>query len=401
MTDPLRPAQTDPPPAAAASPGSAPLRQFILKVHGRCDLACDYCYLYRLGEQRWRDRPPVMSRHVVDRTADRIAEHAERHGLSAIELVLHGGEPLLAGADRLAYTVRRVRAAVGPDVTVRVAIQTNGVRLDRRFLDLFRQLDVGVGVSVDGGRELHDRHRRDHRGRGSYRAVSRALALLAEPRYRRQYLGLLCTVDLDNDPVRVYEELLAFRPPAIDLLLPHGSWSGPPPGRDPRSADAPYGRWLVAVFDRWYDAPARETGIRLFEEVIRLLFGRASRLEGIGSGPAASIVVETDGAIVESDHLVAVSGQGATGLTVTTDDFDAALRLPLARARRGGLDSLSPACRSCPVLEVCGGGLFSHRYRAGDGFRNPSVYCRDLRHLIDHVHHRLIGDVRRLAGSAA
>lgn len=401
MTDELRASLTDPAPADRASSGPAPLRQFILKVHSRCDLACDYCYLYQLGDQRWRDRPRVMSRRTVDQAADRIAEHVSRHGLPEVEVVLHGGEPLLAGADRLAYCVRRVRAAVGPRVAVRVAMQTNGVRLDRPFLDLFRELDVRVGISVDGGREVHDRHRRDHRGRGSHRAVSRALALLAEPRYRRQYLGLLCTVDLANDPVRVYEDLLAFHPPAIDLLLPHGSWSEPPPGRDPRATDAPYGRWLVEVFDRWYDAPVRETGIRLFEEVIRLLFGRPSRLEGIGLGPAASIVVETDGALVESDHLAAVSGHGAGPLTVATDDFDAALRLPLARARRAGVAALSPTCRACPVLEVCGGGLFSHRYRRGEGFAHPSVYCPDLRHLIDHVRRRLTRDVHRLAGSAA
>ena len=42
-----------------------------------------------------------MSDEVMWRTAQRIAEHATLHGLHTVQVVLHGGEPLLAGADRM------------------------------------------------------------------------------------------------------------------------------------------------------------------------------------------------------------------------------------------------------------------------------------------------------------
>src|SRR4051794_35343173 len=74
-----------------------PFREFILKIHSRCDLACDYCYMYEMADQRWRDQPYRMSRQVVDGVAARIAEHARSHDLTSLDLVLHGGEPLLAG----------------------------------------------------------------------------------------------------------------------------------------------------------------------------------------------------------------------------------------------------------------------------------------------------------------
>ena len=32
-------------------------RQFLLKVHSRCNLACDYCYVYQHADQSWRTRP--------------------------------------------------------------------------------------------------------------------------------------------------------------------------------------------------------------------------------------------------------------------------------------------------------------------------------------------------------
>jgi uncharacterized protein len=48
------------------------------------------------------------------------------------------------------------------------------------------------------------------------------------------------------------------------------------------------------------------------------------------------------------------------------------------------------------VHRVCGAGLYSHRYRPDTGFLNPSVYCTDLRRLIEHVRDRVYADLRRL-----
>jgi uncharacterized protein len=78
-----------------------PLRQFVVKVHSRCDLACDHCYVYRGADQSWRGRPMVMSDEAIAWTAQRIAEHAGAHQLPGVHVVLHGGEPLLAGPARL------------------------------------------------------------------------------------------------------------------------------------------------------------------------------------------------------------------------------------------------------------------------------------------------------------
>jgi uncharacterized protein len=42
--------------------------------------------------------PKVTTPDTVSRVAARIAEHDKAHELSRVEVVLHGGEPLLAGA---------------------------------------------------------------------------------------------------------------------------------------------------------------------------------------------------------------------------------------------------------------------------------------------------------------
>ena len=106
------------------------------------------------------------------------------------------------------------------------------------------------------------------------------------------------------------------------------------------------------------------------------------------------VVIETDGSIEQEDTLkVAYDGATATGLHVARDSLDAALLLPQIAARQIGVRALSAQCRVCPVRAVCGGGLYSHRYREGTGFLNPSVYCPDLLALISHIRDRVLADL--------
>jgi uncharacterized protein len=341
-----------------------------------------------------------MSRETVDWTAVRVAEHVRAHTLTAVEVILHGGEPLLAGASEIAYCVTRIRSAVDGAAEVDVGVHTNGTLLDSAHLQLFGELGVQVSVSLDGSAADHDRHRRRYDGMGTHTAVHRALWELGRNSHRALFAGLLCTIDLRNDPVATYEALVEFAPPVVDFLLPHGNWSAPPPMR---SADSttPYADWLIAVFERWYGAPVRETRIRIFEEIVNLLLGGQARVEGVGLSPAVMVVVETDGAIEQSDMLAsAYDGAAVTGLHVARNSFDDALRLPGFTARQHGIAGLPSACRGCRVRRVCGGGLPAHRYRQNNGFDNPSVYCLDLYRLIGHIRNRLATDLATLRRNA-
>ena len=362
-----------------------PFSELVLKVHGRCNLACDYCYVFESADQTWRARPAAMPPEVVAATAARLGEHVRNHGLSRASIVLHGGEPLLAGKATLAASIAQFRAAVPSSCDVEVGVHTNGVLLTDDMLAMLDEHDVGVSVSLDGDRTGHDRHRIRANGRGSHAEVMRGLNRLARS-HRRLYRGLLCTVDLDNDPIRTYEALLETQPPRIDFLLPHGTWTAPPPRRPVEGGGTPYADWLITVFDRWYHARRRETGVRLFEEILHLLLGGQSHSESVGLSPVAMLVVDTDGTLQQVDTLkISYAGAPETGLNVFDHRFDDAMWHPGVVARQIGLAALAPACRTCAVRDVCGGGLYAHRYREGSGYLNPSVYCPDLLKLIVHI----------------
>lgn len=369
-----------------------PFRQFVLKIHSRCDLACDYCYMYTMADQSWKGQPKRMTRAVAERVAERIGDHARENKLTDVAIVLHGGEPLLAGPEAIEHVVTAVRERVRGQATVHATIQTNANGLSEEYLKLFRRIGVHVGVSLDGGERAHDRHRRYSNGKGSYAAVAESLHRMIDGGYRDLFNGVLCVVDIDNDPIETYEGMLEFAPPKMDFLLPHGTWSDPPPGRDADNDSTPYADWLITVFDRWYDDP--RTDVRLFSEIIRLLIGKDSFTESVGLAPASFVVVETDGALAQVDSLrAAFHGAPATGLHVDRNSFDDALRIPEIAARQLGYKALSAKCQQCDIWRICGGGLYSHRYRPGYGFANPSVYCPDLMRLIGHINDKVRADI--------
>jgi uncharacterized protein len=369
-----------------------PVRELVVKVHQRCNLACDYCYVYTQADQSWRDRPAVMSDDVWQATIGALARHVRKHELMNARVVLHGGEPLLLGPAKLGEMVTQLRAQMPAFCALEVGMQTNGVLLKPATVAALRRHGITVGVSVDGTETDHDKHRVTHGGRGTFARVRAALDLLRRPENRASYAGILCTVSPDTDPIACYEQLLEFEPPVIDFLLPHANWQNSPWGW---SATEPhYAHWLIAIFDRWY--PGSTVRIRLFEELISLLIGGGSRSEYVGLSPMGMLVVESDGAIEQIDALKsAYPGACATGLDIRSHDLDDALDDPGVVARQIGRRALSVQCSHCPVSSVCGGGHYAHRYDPASGFLNPSVYCRDMITLIEHIRTRVSTDIQQ------
>ncbi|MGW4241402.1 FxsB family cyclophane-forming radical SAM/SPASM peptide maturase [Nocardia sp. NPDC004722] len=378
-----------------------PFREYVVKIHSRCNLACDYCYVYEMADQSWRDQPKVMSRRAFVDTCETIAAHVRQHRVTSIQLVFHGGEPLLAGHEELDFFARHARQALGSLTNVRLGMQTNGVLLDDEFLRICADHAIKIGVSLDGDQAGNDRHRLDRRGEGSFLRVTAGLERLLTSQYRSCFAGLLCTIDTDNDPIDTYEALTQFQPPAIDFLLPHGNWTTPPPKVPLDQSNTTYADWLITIFDRWYSEPTLPVRIRLFDSILDLLLGGTSGSEVIGLQPIQLAVIETDGTIEQVDQLKSTFA-GATRIALhgKGNPLDQAMHQPAVIARQIGAAALCDECLACPIHAVCGGGHYAHRYNANNGFRNRSVYCADLTALIRHIESRVLDEVERISRTA-
>ncbi|MFE9649397.1 FxsB family cyclophane-forming radical SAM/SPASM peptide maturase [Streptomyces sp. NPDC006365] len=362
--------------------GPVPFRTFILKVANRCNIDCDYCFVFNSKDQAARRLPARMDLAVVWAAARRIGEHASAHRLRTIHVVLHGGEPLLVGAGHMAGLLEAVRAAAPAGTRVLFELQTNGTLLSGAWLDLFEQYEVAVGVSLDGPPRANDRHRLTHAGRSSAASAVRGIELLRSRPHL--FAGLLAVVDLANDPVEVHDYLAAFEPPVIDFGLPHATHDDPPHRADPSVPE--YGLWMSKVYDAWLARPEYRHSVRMLEDIVALSSGVRGSVETLGLAPPTSVVIESDGSIEAVDTLRSVEeGASWLGLDVLRHSFDEALSHPKLLHRQHGKEALAEQCRACPLVDVCGGGYLPNRFSEAQGYRNPSVYCADLEYLIQHV----------------
>lgn len=365
------------------------VQMLVLKVASRCNLNCTYCYVYNLGDSTWKRQPKTMSRKVVSALLQRVRSHCLRHGVKSFLFIFHGGEPLLAGPEFYSHFVEEARRILQPDVTPVFTLQTNGTLLTDEWCSLLASLKVRIGISLDGPREVNDKYRVDHAGRGSYDAARRGIdTVLASPHVRIP-LSILSVINIQSDPIAVYEHLKELGVRTVDFLLPEATHDRPYPGWG--SSNAPYAEWLIAIFDRWFLEKPVTMRIRFFQEIMTELLGGQSVLDTFGPSKNEVLVIETDGGIEPVGSLT-ICGDGFTklGANVVTHEFDEALNTELARDYHLSGQSLSGTCKQCPVHEVCGGGYLPHRFSKKNGFDNPSVYCKDLMQLVTHIQNRVI-----------
>lgn len=154
------------------TPIIGPTRLVILQPTSFCNINCSYCYVPD------RDVKGLMSIDVLGKVMDRLVEE-DMLG-SRCTVVWHAGEPLAAGKHYLEEAFTLVTAKLGSLTKLQMTIQTNGTLIDEEWIALFGRFDVRVGVSLDGPRWLHDMHRKDRNGRGSFESTLRGLRLLQD-----------------------------------------------------------------------------------------------------------------------------------------------------------------------------------------------------------------------------
>ncbi|MGN7741524.1 cyclophane-forming radical SAM/SPASM peptide maturase YhhB [Pseudomonas sp. 22526] len=363
---------------------AAKFSSFLVKVASRCNLDCDYCYVYHHADQSWRSMPKFLSAEHREAFACRLAEYIQQSDLRHCAVILHGGEPLLAGAQVLADFAALLREKCS--IPVDVSLQTNGLLLTEQALGILTAADIGVSLSLDGPRAANDKHRLTRKGRSSFESTEQALVRLQ--RYPSIFAGVIAVVDSSTSATELFEYFNQFDIPRLDFLLPDAHWLRPPPGRN--QDPGLYEQWLVNAFDVWFDQYAH-IPLRTFEALLDVCAGLPSSTDAFGFGDVSLLSIETDGSYHDLDVLK-VTQNGATRLVGTVVDTPISIvaeSAAIAQHRRYlRKDGLSQTCQSCEIVDICGGGSLPHRF-AENGFLNPTVYCNEMKRLVAHISQRL------------
>ena len=405
---------------------SAPFHLLVKPSGAACNLDCHYCFF--LGKQALSpDRRPRMSDAMLERVVEQLLQTQPG---AEVEIAWQGGEPTLMGLPFFRRAVELAARHRRPGQRVRHTLQTNGVLIDDEWARFLAQQGFLVGLSLDGPQPLHDVHRVNKAGQGSFARVRRAWDTLQRHAVET---NLLCCVHAANaghalDVYRFFRDDLRARHlqfiPVVERAEADafpGAASGAGCAQQVRSGDevparsdgldglgAPgvpetrprvpqqgerttdrsvtagaWGRFLITVFDEWVRRDVGQVFVRAFDGALANWVGQPSQCV-FAPSCGRQLALGHDGDVYACDHyfepgyrLGNLSGQPLAELV----DQPAQRRFGQDK-----FDTLPPQCRTCDVLFACYGECPRNRFATcADGTPGLSVLCEGYRAFFRHI----------------
>ena len=162
-----------------------------------CNIDCSYCYL---PDRRSKS---VVATETLVNLFSQIFSSGWAHDV--LYVVWHAGEPMVLPTEFYSNAFRTIDRLKPAELAVAHAFQTNGTLIDDAWCAFFAEEQVNVGVSIDGPRRFHDRHRLTRGGHGTF---DRTIA--GTRRLRRHGVPFHVISVLTTDILAVPEELFDF-----------------------------------------------------------------------------------------------------------------------------------------------------------------------------------------------
>jgi uncharacterized protein len=336
----------------SGSVGQPEIGMLVLQPTAFCNINCSYCYL-----------PDRTNKHVMAlSTVKRVFEQVFASGWTRPEVIVlwHAGEPLAAPISFFREAFAIIEELRPPVVMVKHSVQTNGTLVNRDWCQLFLASDVGVGVSIDGPRELHDRHRKTRSGRGTFDATMAGIRCLQDNGVPFHALSVL-----SRESLAMPDELLAFYISAgIDHVCFNVEESEGTYVSELFQSDDLRARYATFLRRFWHRA--RASGKIKFVREIDQAMPKVFRPEGLSfpniqALPLAMLNVDSHGNVSSfSPELLGMKdaryGDFLLG-NILRDSLADIYRKCLGSALHRDIQSGVQACaRSCEYFSVCGGG---------------------------------------------
>jgi uncharacterized protein len=148
----------------------------------------------------------VMDQNTIALTfAKLFASGWTSYGLTVI---WHAGEPLVVPASFYETAFAAIEALKPASLHILHSIQTNGMLITPQWCELFKKWNVGVCVSVDGPKHLHDAHRVTRSGQGTFDKTIAGIRLLRREKVPFHVISVLSQQAM-NEPQQMLDFYLS------------------------------------------------------------------------------------------------------------------------------------------------------------------------------------------------
>jgi uncharacterized protein len=341
-------------------------QSFTIKATDYCNLACSYCYSPNLARRN------LIRTDLLEALADRMA--SEYDDDQQFLIVWHGSEPMGAGLDFFEVATRLFDERLGGRVTHHM--QSNLTLVSERWTEFLAGRRFTVSTSIDGPRAIHDTHRVDRRGHGSFDRVVAGIERLKAAGISVSAIAVVTRANrhLASEIFEIAKDLdLSLR--VNPVLVPEGSPECLP-------SDA-YGQFVIALTDLWLADPTARFDLEPVRSMaLRLTTGHNLLCEQEALCYSNLTGMGTDGSLYPCNRFVGVPALKLGHISTTP--LRGLRLLPLAD-QAGQRHVRSARCRSCRLLSICQGGCMYHAHVVyGDAFRED-YFCESYIELYDYI----------------
>lgn len=338
---------------------------FMLVPTMACQAACKYCFAQKYGD--------VMNLSTLNAAMDFMERIAPPEG--RLQIVFHGGEPLLAGATFYEYALPALKRRFG--ARLHLSMQSNLWALNGpegdRLTELLLLYRVSVGTSLDGFREMCDAQR----GEGYCEKTTAAMEKL---RGLGISAGIICTFGKENvhQARRVFEE-------AEESYSIHGAvpciGDTPCTEKDSLAVSAEQmKRVLLDSYEAYRDDPARAR-VSTIDAMAGACFKGESSLCTFKHCLGEFAAIAPDGKVYSCQRFNGLDGFSLGNVNEGVTEADI-LRSPAYRRLKEKQDGMAAACGGCAHYGYCKGGCLYSAF-AGNAEKDP--YCEAYRAVFDRL----------------
>jgi uncharacterized protein len=348
----------------------------ILKVTEKCNSNCYYCDVINKKETG-----KSLPLNLLQQLFRRIDEYLKENPRETVELLWHGGEPLLVGVDYF-NTAVDYQESYCPQTRERIrhSIQTNLTCFHSGFLEVFDKLNIrSVGTSYDP--ESHIRGPGKRRDTHWYNSrFLEALRILEENQIGWGIIYVVTRKSL-KDPLKVFYHL-------TNLLLSGGVNFNPVLIYDESRQDIAitpkeYVEFLGTIFPYWWKNRNRYPGVNPFKALTDTIINGHISLGCVDSGQCTYHHIN-----ISPDGETSQCGRSADwGLLQYGNIKDITLSEILSDSQRDELDKRlnelqKGECMDCRFWDICHGGCPLDSYSKHKSFMHKSEWCEAKREFI-------------------
>lgn len=348
----------------------------ITKPTTRCNLSCDYCYAEPDEEQMTMNEKTLQN--FLFQTPSLIRQNEK------IEILWHGGEPLLMGIDFFKKAVK-IESEIEEDYNIGFdnTMQSNLTLLDSNTAKFLKENGFHVGTSIDGPEYLHNIARKYPNGKGSFEDVMKGVMNL---RKEGERIGAICVLNRTNkDNIKeIYQFFKSIKMGfKLNPLINSDRVKDKTGVLGITSED--YFNSLIELFQIWYfDANSSISVDTLSKEIMEpILTGHSCPCSySEHSCQEDFFSIDPDGNIYPCGRF----GEKAEFLygNVNRTDLKEIMK---SGKRKMFLDRFKKLddCRSCPEVKLCNGGCPHNAYMEYGTINRKDPYCSSRKESIRYI----------------